>query len=367
MKKSQQKLFKKAQRYLVGGVNSPLRAFKPVGGSPIFITMGQGSRVKDIAGKEYIDYVQGYGGTILGHAHPKVVSAVGKKLRLGSSFGTNTAGEAELAKEICAAYPAVDLMRFTNSGTEAVMGALKLAKAYTGRNKIIKFKECYHGWSEQPYLEAEFNNLDSVKKRISKETAAVIVEPVPGNCGVIPPAPGFLEGLRRLCRQNGVLLIFDEVITGFRLAYGGAQERCGITADLTCFGKIIGGGFPVGAFGGKREIMKLLAPEGPVYQAGTFSGNPVTMAAGLATLRILKNRRIYRELEEKARVLCEGLKFRTCRVGPMFSFVMDNYRQFFWKMMGKGIYFTPSDKETNFISAAHTWKEIEETIRKCSA
>ncbi|MGB9612875.1 MAG: aminotransferase class III-fold pyridoxal phosphate-dependent enzyme [Candidatus Margulisiibacteriota bacterium] len=363
MPKKSQKIFEEAKRYLVGGVNSPLRAFGAVGGNPLVIKEGKGARVKDIEGREYIDYVGNFGALILGHAHPKVVAAVKKALAAGSSFGTTTQAEVELGKEICAAFPSIDRLRLTNSGTEAVMGALKLAKAFTKRNKIIKFKECYHGWSEQPYLEAEYNNLESVRCLVSKDVAAIIVEPVAGNFGVIPPAAGFLEGLRKICDQNGALLIFDEVITGFRVAYGGAQELYRVRADLTCLGKVIGGGFPVGAFGGKKEIMKLLAPEGPVYQAGTFSGNPITMAAGLETLRILKNNKIYKDLDEKTKVLCEGLNFKGNRVGSMFSFVIDDYPAFFWKMLKKGFYFSPSEKEANFVSMAHSWKDIAATIK----
>lgn len=364
MPKKSQKLFEEAKRYLVGGVNSPLRAFGAVGGNPLLIVAGRGSRVTSQEGKVYIDYVGAYGPLILGHAHPKVVAAVKKAVAAGSSFGTTTGIEIELAKEICSAFPSTEKVRLVNSGTEAVMGALKLAKAFTKRDKIIKFKECYHGWSQQPYLEAEFNNLESVKKLVLKEVAAIIVEPVAGNYGVIPAAPGFLEGLRKICDQNGLLLIFDEVITGFRIAYGGAQELYGLKADLTCFGKIIGGGLPVGAFGGRKDIMSHLAPVGPVYQAGTFSGNPVSVAAGLTTLRLLKNRKVYADLEEKTKTLVEGLNLEITWVGSMFSFKIGNFREFFWRMLGKGIYFAPLPLEANFVSAAHTWKDIEKTIRK---
>lgn len=329
----------------------------------MFIKSAKGSKITDVDGNEYIDYVGSFGALIFGHTHPKVVSAAEKAVDNGSSFGASVELESELAKEICAAFPSVELLRLTNSGTEAVMGALKLAKAFTKKNKIIKFRECYHGWSEQPYLEARFNDLESVKKLASKEIAAVIVEPIGGNSGVIPPAAGFLEGLRRVCDKNEMVLIFDEVITGFRVAYGGAQELYGVKADFTCFGKIIGGGFPVGAFGGRRDIMKLLAPEGPVYQAGTFSGNPVTAAAGLAILRLLKSKKVYDYLEEKSKALAAGLKLKVNRVGSMFSFRLNNYPEFFWKMMKKGIYFAPSEKEVSFISATHSWDDIERTIK----
>lgn len=362
MPKKSQKLFKEAKRCLVGGVNSPLRAFGAVGGNPLIIKEGQGSRIKDIEGKEYIDYVGSYGALILGHAHPKVVAALKNAVSLGNSFGSTTPAEVELAKEICFAFPSVERVRLTNSGTEAVMGAIKLAKAFTKRNKVIKFKECYHGWSEQPYLEAKFNDLESVRSLISNEVAAIIVEPVAGNHGVIPPAPGFLEGLRKICDRNGALLIFDEVITGFRLAWGGAQEYYGVKADLTCLGKIIGGGFPVGAFGGRKKILRLLAPEGPVYQAGTFSGNPVTVASGLTVLRELKKSGFYKKLEKKVGILAAGFKMN--RVGSMFSFKVDDYPKFFWKALENGIYFAPSLREANFISAAHTVKDIEKTIEK---
>src|SRR3989344_755105 len=363
MPKRSPKLYKEAQKYLVGGVNSPLRAFGPVGGDPLFVAKGQGARIQDADGKWNIDYVGGYGPMILGHAHPKVISAIKKVLAGGTAFGTNMAGETELAKEISLAIPSIELLRLTNSGTEAVMGALKLAKALTKRTKVLKFKECYHGWSEQPYLEADYNDLASVRQLISKDVAAIIVEPVAGNIGVIPPAHGFLAGLRKIADENGSLLIFDEVITGFRVAYGGAQERFGVKADLSTLGKIIGGGGAAWAYGGRKDIMQLLAPAGSVYQAGTFSGNPVTVAAGLATLKILKNRKVYSELEEKTLALVEGTEFNFKRVGSMFSFVMNDYRGFFWKMIGRGVYFTPSDKEANFVSITHSARDVEETIR----
>jgi len=368
MLKKSQSLFKKAKNYLVGGVNSPLRAFGAVGGNPLLAAEGRGSSIKSIDGKEYLDYVGSYGALILGHAHPKIVSAVKRAIDSGSSFGTTNIKEVELAKEICSAFPSIEKVRLVNSGTEAVMGALKLAKAFTKRKLIIKFKECYHGWSEQSYLEARFNDLESVKKLISKEVAAIIVEPVAGNSGVIPPGEDFLRGLRKICDKNDILLIFDEVITGFRVSFGGAQELYGVKADLTCLGKIIGGGFPIGAFGGKEEIMKLLAPEGPVYQAGTFSGNPASVTAGLETLKALKNKKIYAKLEEKTKILCEGMtclgdRLKISRVGSMFGFQIDDYPSFFWKMINSGIYFAPSAREANFVSAAHSFEDIEETIR----
>jgi glutamate-1-semialdehyde 2,1-aminomutase len=358
------KLFEEAKKYMPGGVNSPVRSFSAVGGNPIFIKEGHGAKVNDIKGKEYIDYVGSWGALILGHAHPKVISEVKKGIDKGTSFGACTQLEAELAKEICTAFPSIEQVRLTSSGTEEVMGGLKLAKAYTKRTKIIKFRECYHGWSEQSYLEASFNDLESVRNLISPEVAAIMVEPVVGNQGVILPKDGFLEGLRGLCDKYDIILIFDEVITGFRIAYGGAQELYSVKPDLTCLGKIIGGGFPIGAFGGRREIMKVLAPEGPVYQAGTLSGNPVATAAGLATLQILKDKEIFRSLEEKTRVLCEGLKIGVSRTGSMFSFHLDDYPKFFWEMIEKGIYFAPSASEANFVSAAHSDQDIEETIRK---
>jgi glutamate-1-semialdehyde 2,1-aminomutase len=357
-------LVKEAKKYIPGGVNSPVRSFKAVGGNPIFIESAIGAKVTDVQGKEYVDYLGSWGALILGHARADILREVKAAIERGTSFGACTIKETELAREICSAIPSIDTVRLTSSGTEAVMGALKLAKSFTGRKKIIKFRQCYHGWSEQDYLEADFNNLDSVEELISDDIAAVIVEPVAGNFGVIPPKSGFLEGLRKLCDKYGIILVFDEVITGFRLSYGGAQELFEVKPDLTCLGKIIGGGFPIGAFGGRRDIMELVAPEGEAYQAGTLSGNPVAVTAGLATLRVLKDENIYKNLEAKTKTLCEGVKVGTTRIGSMFSFHLEDFSRFFWKMIERGIYFAPSPLEANFVSAAHSDRDIEETIRK---
>ncbi|OGC04709.1 hypothetical protein A2276_01885 [candidate division WOR-1 bacterium RIFOXYA12_FULL_43_27] len=353
--------FAQAKKYLVGGVNSPVRAFGAVGGEPIFIKRGQGAEIRDQNNRKFIDYVMSWGALILGHAHPKVVAAVTAAVKNGSSFGAPTEKETELAKMICGAFPSIEKVRFVSSGTEAVMGALKLAFALTGRKKVIKFRQCYHGWSEQDYLEAEYNNLGSVKNLVSDKVAAIIVEPVAGNSGVIAPKSGFLEGLRKICDKNKIILIFDEVITGFRVAYGGAQELYKVKADLTCLGKIIGGGFPLAAFGGRKGLMDQVAPLGLVYQAGTLSGNPVAVAAGIEVLKTLKDKKIYKDLEEKTRYLCEGMKMEYSRVGSMFSFKFNDrkeYAGFFWRMIEKGFYFAPSKDEANFISTAHARRKI---------
>lgn len=368
MQKTSKKLFSEAKRYLVGGVNSPIRAFGAVGGNPVFIEEGYGSKVKDISGKEYIDYICSYGALILGHACPAVVKDVKRAISKGSSFGAPTKKETELAREICRAFPSVQKVRFTSSGTEAVMGAIKLSRGYTKREKIVKFRGCYHGWGVSHYIELPYNDITAVRKRVEKsyrEIAAIIVEPVAGNMGVVVPDYKFLNELRNLSTKFNILLIFDEVITGFRVAYGGAQEVFEIKADITCLGKIIGGGFPVGAFGGRNDIMNLLAPEGSVYQAGTLSGNPVAVSAGLKTLEVLRKKNIYKQLDKKTKYLCDETGLNYSRIGSMFSFDLDNdtkYRRLFWRLLKKGIYFPPSSKETCFMSLAHTMDDINKTI-----
>jgi glutamate-1-semialdehyde 2,1-aminomutase len=410
-------LYRIACECLPGGVNSPVRAFKAVGGTPPFIARGQGSRIWDVDGKEYIDYVASWGPLILGHAHPEVVDFVCRVAVDGTSFGAPTELEVELAKRIVEAVPSMEMVRFVNSGTEATMSALRLARGYTGRNKVLKFEGCYHGHVDyllakagsgvltfsipgtpgvpedftRHTLLAVFNDLDSVKRafeQVGEEMAAVIVEPVMGNAGVIPPVPGFLEGLRKITREYGVLLIFDEVITGFRVSYGGAQELYGVTPDLTCLGKVIGGGLPVGVYGGKREIMEHVAPLGPVYQAGTLSGNPLAMAAGLKTLDILSRPAIYELLEERANRLEQGMKdivdrMGICavvnRVGSMMCFfftqgeMVEDYAQaltsdtelysrYFWGMLKGGINLAPSQFEASFVSSAHSQEDISRTL-----
>ncbi|MDP3014414.1 MAG: glutamate-1-semialdehyde 2,1-aminomutase [Candidatus Subteraquimicrobiales bacterium] len=410
------KLFKEAKKYIPGGVNSPVRAFKSVGIEPLFIAEGKGSKIYDVDGNEFIDYVCSWGPLILGHAHLEVLSAVENVMRKGTSFGAPTELEVEMAKQVVEAVPSIDEVRMVSSGTEAVMSALRLARGYTGRSKILKFDGCYHGHSDSMLVAAgsgvatlgipgspgvtegtakdtivlDYNSLEAVENVIKEqheEIACVILEPIAGNMGVVPPKAGFLEGLRRITKEYGVLLIFDEVITGFRVAYGGAQELYRVTPDLTCFGKIIGGGFPVGAFGGKREIMEYLAPVGPVYQAGTLSGNPVAMAAGLATLKILKNRNVYEELERKSAKLSRGLKeaikeagvkVTLNRVGSISTMFFtgeevvdyktaktsntDKYGEYFRFMLKNGIYLAPSQFEACFVSLAHTDEDIENTI-----
>ncbi len=419
-----QKLFSRAQKIIPGGVNSPVRAFRSVNLDPPFITRGRGSKVYDVDGNEYIDYVGSWGPMILGHAHPAVVYAVKERVSRGASFGAPTILEIEMAEEICEALPGLEMVRMVNSGTEATMSAIRLARGFTGRKKIIKFAGCYHGHVDallvaagsgattlgvpdsagvpeeftRHTLSATYNNLDSVDELLSvagSEIAAIIVEPVAGNMGTIPPEPGFLEGLRSRCSEHGIVLIFDEVMTGFRVAYGGAQLRYNITPDLTCLGKIIGGGLPVGAFGGRREIMECLAPLGAVYQAGTLSGNPLAMAAGLETLRLLKSENPYPELEEKGRRLGEGIQeileehglpHYCTRVGSMLCTYFTNNRvtdyetaktsdcdlfsRFFAGLLQRGIYLAPSQFEAGFISSAHSNDDLDRTleaVRACAA
>ena len=420
--KTSENLFKEAQRYIPGGVNSPVRAYNTVGGNPIFIEKAKGSKIYDVDGNEYIDYVGSWGPMILGHANPQVISALKKAMEKGTSFGAPTGLEVELARMIVDAVPSIELVRMVSSGTEAAMSAIRLARGYTNRDKVIKFEGCYHGHVDSLLVKAgsgattlgipdssgvpadfakntltlPFNNIGAVKRAVEEDgenVSAIIVEPIPGNMGVILPKEGFLEGLRELCDQHGIVLIFDEVITGFRVSFGGAQELYGILPDLTCLGKIVGGGLPVGAFGGKKEIMEKISPLGPVYQAGTLSGNPLAMTAGIETLKILSQEGVYEILDEKAKILSEGLNnaaikagipvFST-RVGSMFTVFFtkrpvidyatakrsdtDRFGRYFSEMLKQGIYLAPSQFEASFVSLAHTDEDIEKTIevaRRC--
>jgi glutamate-1-semialdehyde 2,1-aminomutase len=413
------RLFKEAQRYLPGGVDSPVRAFRAVGGTPLFIKRGHGSRLYDEDGNEFIDYIGSWGPLILGHAHPRVVRAIKKAVERGSSFGAPTELETTLAKLISGAMPSIEMVRFVNSGTEATMSAIRLDRAFTGRNKVLKFAGCYHGHSDgllakagsgmatlgipsspgvpaavtADTLVAPYNNLQAVEqlfKDFASDIAAVIVEPIAGNMGVVLPQPGFLERLRSLTRQSGALLIFDEVITGFRVAYGGAQQLYKITPDLTCLGKIIGGGLPIGAYGGRRDIMEIVAPSGPVYQAGTLAGNPLAMTAGIETITILKESSAYQELERKSSLLEKGIieaanktgmEIQLPRIGSMFTIFFAKgpvtdyetaartdttlYAKFFHQMLSQGVYLPPSQFEAAFVSVAHTHRDIQSTI--CAA
>ncbi len=409
-------LYSEAKEVLPGGVNSPVRAFRSVGMTPLFITHGCGARIYDADGNEYIDYVGSWGPLILGHAHPRIVKAVQEAAARGTSFGAPTELETEMARLVIAAVPSVEMVRMVNSGTEAVLSALRLARGFTGRAKIVKFIGCYHGHSDSLLVKAgsgvatlglpdspgvtsgtagdtltvHFNDLDAVKElfaRQGEEIAAVIVEPVAGNMGLTLPRPGFLEGLRAVTRQCGALLIFDEVMTGFRVAYGGAQDLYGVTPDLTTLGKVIGGGLPVGAYGGRREIMELVAPAGPVYQAGTLSGNPLAMSAGIEMLTILREPGVYEALEQKAAALAAGLAalaakhgVEICqkRVGSMsclyftghdvYDFptaLTSNVRRFtayFQTMLENGVYLAPSQFEAGFVSLAHSEEDLERTF-----
>lgn len=410
-------LFKEAKKYIPGGVNSPVRAYRAVGIEPIFISHGKGSKIYDVEEKEYIDYVCSWGPLILGHAHPQILSSVREALEKGTSFGAPTELEIEMAKMIVSAVPSIEKVRMVSSGTEATMSAIRLARGFIEREKIIKFEGCYHGHADSLLVEAgsgvatlgipgspgitkkaasdtitlPYNNLEAVEKILNEqggEIACLIVEPIAANMGVVPPKAGFLKGLRELTKKYGIILIFDEVITGFRVSYGGAQELYGINPDLTCLGKIIGGGFPVGAFGGKAEIMNYLAPDGPVYQAGTLSGNPVAMTAGIATLKILSNSKIYQKLEEKAgrfskelkaAAKAAGVKASFTRVGSILSMFFtseevidytsakksdtDKYAKYFANMLENGVYLAPSQFEATFISYAHLDEDINKTIK----
>jgi glutamate-1-semialdehyde 2,1-aminomutase len=410
-----QKLFEKAAGLMPGGVNSPVRAMRAVGTQPLFIARGDGSRMYDIDGNEYIDYVGSWGPLILGHNHPAVRQSLEKALRDGTSFGAPSPLEVELAELVTDAVPSIEMVRMVNSGTEATMSALRVARGFTGREKIVKFTGCYHGAVDSLLVQAgsgvatlslpdspgvtrgtsadtilaDYNSIDSVREIMDAEgeqVAAIIVEPVAGNMGTVPPREGFLEGLRSLTAEHGALLIFDEVMSGFRVAYGGAQERYGITPDMTCLGKIIGGGLPVGAFGGRREIMETVAPAGNTYQAGTLSGNPLAMAAGISMLRELAKPGTYEKLEEKSAraeagissaVDAAGAPLCFNRVGammtlfftagPVFDFATAKqsdtakYADYFQHMLERGIYLAPSQFEAAFISLAHSDEDIDRT------
>ncbi len=410
------KLFEEAQEFIPGGVNSPVRAFKAVGDHPVFIEKAEGSKLYDADGNEYVDYICSWGPMLLGHQPEAVTKAVQEALLKGSTYGAPTAAEVEIAKLIVDAVPSVEMVRMVNSGTEATMSAIRLARGYTNRNKLVKFEGCYHGHADHllikagsgaltfgvpsspgvpesiasETLSATYNDLDSVKKLFAEypdQIAAVIVEPVAGNMGLIPPAEGFLEGLREVTKEYGALLIFDEVISGFRASYGGAQKVFNIMPDITCLGKIIGGGLPVGAYGGRKEIMQHVAPVGPVYQAGTLSGNPLAMAAGIATLKELAKPGVYETIEAKAKKLADGVQAAADKAGVAVSinhsaslltvfFTNQNvdsyaaamtsdtakFKVFFQSMLNQGVYLPPSQFECWFVSLAHTDEDIEKTI-----
>jgi glutamate-1-semialdehyde 2,1-aminomutase len=410
------KLFIEAQHYIPGGVNSPVRAFRSVGGQPLFIKKAKGARLYDVDGNSFIDYVLSWGPMILGHAPAPVIKAIARAAANGTSYGAPTELEVRLSRMIAEAVPSMQMVRLVSSGTEAVMSAIRVARAFTKRDGILKFEGCYHGHSDyllakagsglatlgipdcpgvpadftRHTLTAPFNDIATVQRLIHahhRELACVIVEPVAGNMGVVPPGDDFLPTLREVTRAHGILLIFDEVITGFRVAYGGAQSLYGVIPDLTCLGKIIGGGLPVGAYGGAREIMQMMAPAGPVYQAGTLSGNPLAVTAGIETLTSLKTPGTYKKLEVRAAALAEGLgdaarksgaPLSQTRVGSMLGAfftkgpVVDYasakqsdtqaYAKFFHRMLEKGVYFAPSQFEAAFLSTAHTPTDIEHTI-----
>jgi glutamate-1-semialdehyde 2,1-aminomutase len=411
-----QKLFQRAQAVIPAGVNSPVRAFGSVGGTPPFIQRGRGAQVWDADGRVYVDYVGSWGPLIVGHAHPDVVDAARQAVERGLSFGAPTEREVELAELLCRIVPSLEQVRLTSSGTEATMSAIRLARGHTGRNKIIKFEGCYHGHVDSLLVKAgsgaltfgqpssagvppaaaadtlvlAYNDESALEETFAQEgaaIAAVIVEPVAGNMNLVAPRPGFLESLRRLCTRHGAVLIFDEVMTGFRVALGGAQALYGVTPDLTTLGKVIGGGLPVGAFGGRRDIMRAIAPLGPVYQAGTLSGNPVAVAAGLATLRLVQAAGYYERLTATTRALCAGLAsaaqehgvaFSATSVGGMFGIFFraappesfaevlqcdrESFGRFFHAMLAAGIYLAPSAYEAGFVSSAHGEAEIGRTI-----
>lgn len=410
-------LFIQAQQHIPGGVNSPVRAFKGVGGDPIFFREGKGAWLTDAEGKRYIDYVGSWGPMILGHAHPEVIDAVQKAASHGLGFGAPTEIEIEMADLLCKLVPSIELVRMVSSGTEATMSAIRLARGFTGRDKIVKFEGCYHGHADSLLVKAgsgaltlgvpssagvpaslaehtltlRYNDLDSVRECVSDlgdQIACIIVEPVAGNMNCIPPQDGFLQGLREICDQSGAVLIFDEVMTGFRVALGGAQQHYNVKPDLTTFGKVVGGGLPVGAFGGKRDVMEHIAPLGPVYQAGTLSGNPIAMAAGLSTLKLIQAPDFHKRLDATAKTLVTGLQQRadqagiglaTNQVGGMFGIFFTNdkninlyeqvvncdqerFKQFFHGMLDQGVYLAPSAFEAGFVSAAHGEAEINATL-----
>ena len=415
-KENSSTLYSNAKEVMPGGVNSPVRAFNAVGGEPLFIKSGKGSQIIDVDGNKFIDYVASWGPLIFGHAHPRVVEAIIRQAELGTSYGASTELEIELAEKVVSAIPSVEIVRMVNSGTEAVMSALRLARGITGRDKIVKFEGCYHGHGDSLLVKAgsglvslgipecpgivsslaektlnlSYNDVEGVRdlfQREGKDIAALIVEPIAGNMGVIPPRPGFLQTLRDETKKAGALLIFDEVISGLRVSLGGAQKFFGITPDITCMGKIIGGGLPVGAYGGSKEVMDHISPVGSIYQAGTLSGNPLAMAAGNVVLDLLSEPRVYELLEEKSKKLCDGFEKNTqalgisaqfTRVGSMFSmFFTDQqitnfesvktcdtnfFKNYFNAMLEEGIYIAPSQFEAGFMSAIHSDKEIEQTI-----
>jgi glutamate-1-semialdehyde 2,1-aminomutase len=407
--------FSEAKKYIPGGVNSPVRAFKSVGLTPIFVEKGAGSRIFDIDGNSFIDYIGSWGPLIVGHAHPEVLEAIVETAANGTSFGAPTELETRMARLVCDRVPSIEMVRMVNSGTEATMSALRLARGYTGRNKILKFEGCYHGHADSLLIKAgsgvatlglpdspgvpesvaaltitvPYNDLESVRLAFThygEEIAAIIVEPVAGNMGVVPPMEGFLQGLREITREYGSLLIFDEVMTGFRVDYACAQGLYGIQPDLTCLGKVIGGGLPVGAYGGRRDIMELIAPSGPIYQAGTLSGNPLAMAAGFATLSLMQPQ-VYAELERKSARLAEGFAANAVesgiastinRVGSMVcpffteqkvtnyeiakTADLSRFNRYFANLLDLGVCVAPSQFEGMFVSAAHSDEDIEETI-----
>ena len=413
-----EELFVQAQKTIPGGVNSPVRAFRAVGGTPIFFERAQGAYAWDADGKRYIDYVQSWGPMVLGHAHPEVINAVIETAKFGLSFGAPTERETTLAEKLCNLIPNMDMVRFVSSGTEATMSAIRLARAFTQRDRIIKFEGCYHGHSDSLLIKAgsgaltmgvpsspgvpavlaahtvtlDYNDSQQVRDYFAANgntVACIIVEPVVGNMNCVPPVAGFLETLREVCDQSGALLIFDEVMTGFRVGHKGAQDYYGIKADIITLGKVIGGGMPVGAFGGRRDIMQMIAPSGPVYQAGTLSGNPVAMAAGLKTLELLERLDFYKNLSARTTQLAEGLQkladeagipFTTNHVGSMFGFFftseakVTNFKQvmacdiprfnkFFHGMLKRGIYLAPASYEAGFMSGAHTEEDIRNTLQ----
>lgn len=415
MAKHSDALFQRAQEVIPGGVNSPVRAFRGVGGTPPFIEMAQGARIFDADNLQYIDCVGSWGPMILGHCHRYVVEAVKKAATRGFSFGAPTAAEIELAEMVIQAVPSMEMVRLVNSGTEATMSALRLARAATGRKKILKFEGGYHGHVDSLLVKAgsggatfnvpdsagvpeeltnltliaRYNDLDDVRGKMSNEVAAIIVEPVAGNMGCIPPQPGFLQGLRDVCDEHGALLILDEVMTGFRVSYGGAQQLYGVRPDITTLGKIIGGGMPIGAYGGPRKLMELVSPLGPMYQAGTLSGNPVAVAAGRATLSVLKNSSIYEDLEERGAEFEAGVRAASekhgvpvtfNRVGSMWTIFFtegpvtdfdsantsnrEKFGRFFHLMLAEGVYLPPSQLEAAFFSAAHAKKDIGQLVER---
>uniref|UniRef100_C6E8N6 Glutamate-1-semialdehyde 2,1-aminomutase n=1 Tax=Geobacter sp. (strain M21) TaxID=443144 RepID=C6E8N6_GEOSM len=410
------KLFQQALQSIPGGVNSPVRAFRSVGSDPLFIKKALGPRIYDEDGNTFIDYVGSWGPMILGHCHPQVVAAIKAAVDNGASFGAPTELEITLAEMVIDAVPSIEMVRMVSSGTEATMSAIRLARGYTGRDNILKFSGCYHGHSDallvkagsgaatfgvpdspgvpadlaKHTLTATYNDLDSVRALVAANKgsiACIIVEPVAGNMGTVPPKEGFLEGLRSICSEEGIVLIFDEVMSGFRVAYGGVQELYGVTPDMTTLGKIIGGGLPVGAFGGKKEIMSLLSPAGGVYQAGTLSGNPLAMTAGIETLKLLKEPGFYQKLEEKSAFVAEGIAkaardagfpIYSTRVGSMFCAFFSKdpvydwdsaakcdtkaFAAYFKAMLNEGIYLAPSQFETAFVGISHSTEDLEQTI-----